>query len=256
MKTYETQQGTVIDLTNDDESVKGHDDPPLVIDLLSSDDEEDTQCAGRAPVTRSQSQQSENDKKRSRDPWLTVELSDSDDERKSSLGKTASQKRRKRGIQRIKKDLAANKKENTGSLRLKELEKERRELEKELLELEKERLELQRLKKEHKEKERLEFERLEKERKEQEARDQQKQLEEEAMAQSSEGKATHLLQKLVCFMEEYKSKKQPDIAQKIDLIASDDLWLLAKRFFDQQSLFISQNVSPQIILGMFLFFDT
>ena len=140
MKTYETQQGTVIDLTNDDESVKGHDDPPLVIDLLSSDDEEDTQSAG------SQSQQSENDKKRSRDPWLTVELSDSDDERKSSLGKTASQKRRKRGIQRIKKDLATNKKENTGSLRLKELEKERRDLEKERLELEKERLELQRLK--------------------------------------------------------------------------------------------------------------
>ena len=244
MKTYETQQGTVIDLMNDDESVKGHDDPPLVIDLLSSDDEEDTQCAGRAPVTRSQGQQSQNDKKRSRDPWLIVELSDSDDERKSSLGKTASQKRRKRGIQRIKKDLATNKKENTGSLWLKEQEKE---------ELEKKR----------KEKEELTrkvvqelLERLEKERKEKEARDQQKRLEEEAMAQSSEGKATHLLQKLVCFMEEYKSKKQPDIAQKIDLIASDDLWLLAKRFFDQQSLFISQNVPQQIILGKFVFFYT
>lgn len=319
MKIYETQQGTVIDLTTDDESAKRKDDggpPPIVIDHLSTSGDEEEEAAQTAgPVTRSQSRQGQSKKKRSRDPQLTVELSDSEDEGKNSSSRIgtspASQKRWKRGIQRVEEDLAAKKNGNDRSLRLKiqeeeELEKQRRELqelwqkekerlklerlekecrEKERLELErlekererlelerreqerrqnelkrlekirkeKERLELERLDKVRKEKERLELERLEKERKEQEARNHQKRLGEEqkAMTESSEGKATRLVEKLVSFMEEYKAKKQADIAQRIDLIAIDDLWLVAKRFFDQQDLFLSEGVSPQIILGKF-----
>ena len=74
-------------------------------------------------------------------------------------------------------------------------------------------------------------------------------VETKAMATSSDGKATMFVGKLISFVNELKGNLPKSLASKINIIAEDDLWLLAKKFFDQQAEFAQNGIPTNISVG-------